>query len=323
MKSSPKRISIVIPCYNEAPNINSSYKALVQVIKNDPRHTYGLLYVNDGSRDNTLRLLHKLAREDTSVQVLSLSKNFGKEIALAAGLQYAQGDAIIMVDADGQHPAELIPQFIEKWEQGAQVVTGIRKSNQQEGWVKKYGSKLFYRAFNSLTGTELIPGSSDFRLIDKTVQSEFVRMTERNRITRGLIDWLGFNQEYIDFHANARTAGEAGYSFSKLFSLALSSFVSLSPKPLYFSFYLGLIVLPVAIVLGLFSVIEMLVGDPLGLNITGTAYLVILALFLIGTLLISQGITALYLSHIHAETQNRPLFVIDSASSRSLLRHDS
>jgi dolichol-phosphate mannosyltransferase len=150
------------------------------------------------------------------------------------------------------------------------------------------------------------------------VQDEFVRLTERNRITRGLIDWLGFQQDYVYFRANPRLAGEASYSFSKLFILALNSFVSLSLKPLYLSFYIGLTILPLSILLALFSALEMLAGDPLNLNITGTAYLVILALFLLGMVLVSQGITALYLSHIHTETQNRPLFIIDKQSSSNI-----
>jgi len=315
MKHIRKLITVVVPCHNESPNIETFYASISEVVGKDVEHDYELLYVNDGSRDDTLRKLETLAHDDARVRILTLSRNFGKEIAITAGMHYANGDATIMIDADGQHPVELMSQFIEKWERGAQVVVGIRESNQKEGWVKRYGSKLFYRLFNKLAGTQLIPGSSDFRLIDKAVQREFVRMTERNRISRGLIDWLGFKQEYVHFHANARTAGEATYSLSKLFSLALNSFVSLSPKPLYFSFYLGLVVLPLALLLGLFSVVEMLVGDPMGLHITGTAYLVILALFLLSILLISQGIAALYVSHIHTETQNRPLFIVDELSS--------
>ncbi len=317
MKKKSTLLSIIIPCFNEEPNIDRLHKSLVQVLHKMPL-VYELIYVNDGSKDRTLKKLHGLTIKAKEIRVLNLSRNFGKEVATTAGIQHARGDALLMIDADGQHPVELIPEFVRKWQQGAQVVIGVRGANQKEGYVKKYGSKVFYKLFNRLTGTRLVPGSTDFRLIDAAVQAEFMRMTERNRITRGLIDWLGFRQEYVTFQANPRTAGNASYSVSKLLHLALDSFVSLSLKPLYFSFYMGLVILPLSVLLALFSITEMLAGDPLNLNITGTAYLVMLALFLLGMVLISQGITALYLSHIHTETQNRPLYIIDPTGSRGI-----
>jgi glycosyltransferase involved in cell wall biosynthesis len=234
---------------------------------------------------------------------------------LSAGIVAAKGDAIISIDADGQHPVKLIPKMLSSWRKGAQVVIGVRQINTSEGFVKRHGSRTFYKIFNRLSGIYLVPNATDFRLIDKSVQSEFVKLTERRRNTRGLIDWLGFERDFIYFKANARTGGEAGYSTGKLFGLAINSFVSMSLKPLYFSFYVGIVVLPVSIMLGLFSIIEMLIGDPLDLNITGSAYLIELTLFLVGLVLVAQGITALYLSHIHAETQNRPLYIIDRKNS--------
>lgn len=316
MKRTLPLISIIIPSYNEGLNVDVFYKMLREVIDKDEDHDYELLYIDDGSRDDTVEKLHRLASNDRAVRVLALSRNFGKEIATSAGIQYARGDALIMVDADGQHPAELIPEFIRKWEDGAQVVIGIRQSNHKEGPIKRYGSKLFYKLSNNMTGAQLIPGSTDFRLIDKVVQEEFNRLTERSRITRGLIDWIGFKQDYVEFHANARMAGEASYDYRKLVQLALNSFVSLSIKPLYFTFYAGMVILPLSVILFIFSAIETLIGDPMHLNITGTAYLVMVVLFLLGVVLVSQGVTALYLSHIHTETQNRPLFVADMRNSR-------
>lgn len=312
---SKQLISIVVPCYNEEANIASFYKHLSTTLSKAASQRFELIYVNDGSRDNTLAELHKLAKKDRSVKIVNLSRNFGKEIATTAGIHRASGDAIIMIDADGQHPAELIPEFVKKWQAGAQVVIGVRTSNQKEGLVKRYGSKLFYQLFNTMTDAKLIPKSTDYRLIDKSVQSEFIRMTERNRITRGLIDWLGFKQDLVYFQANEREFGEASYSVSKLMKLALDSFVSMSLKPLYFSAYAGAIIMPLTVILFLFSVIEMVAGDPMNLNITGSAYLVMFVLFLTGLLLISQGIMAIYLSHIHTETQNRPLFIVDEANS--------
>lgn len=317
MKKKSTLLSVIVPCYNEELNINSFYKSLVRVLDKLPL-SYELIYVNDGSQDRTLEKLHRLSAKSKDVRVLNLSRNFGKEVATTAGIRYARGNALVMIDADGQHPAELIPKFVKKWQQGAQVVIGVREGNQKEGFVKKYGSKLFYKLLNKLARTPMVPGSTDYRLIDRAVQAEFILLSERNRNTRGLIDWLGFRQEYVTFQANPRLAGGASYSFSKLLHLALNSFVSLSLKPLYFSFYMGLVILPLSVLLALFSITEMLVGDPLNLHITGTAYLVMLALFLLGMVLISQGITALYLSHIHTETQNRPLYIVDTAGSAGI-----
>lgn len=316
MKSKQSLISIIIPCYNEGPNIKPFYEVLQQVIASDEKHAYELLYVEDGSRDDTLEQIRKIAAADKRVRLLALSRNFGKEIATSAGMDHVKGAAVIMIDADGQFPAKLIPEFIQKWEQGMQVVIGVRQTNQKEGFIKRYGSKLFYELLGNLTGTNIIPRATDFRLVDKVVRDEFVRLTERNRTTRGLIDWIGFKQEYIYFQANARMNGEATYNYAKLLKLALNSFVSLSLKPLYFTFYAGLVILPLSVLLGLFSVGEMLLGDPMHLHITGTAYLVILVLFLLGVVLTSQGITALYLSHIHTETQNRPLYIADLHNSQ-------
>jgi polyisoprenyl-phosphate glycosyltransferase len=320
MHHSSQSLSIIVPCYNESTNVIPFYSQLQPVLAKIRRKgiTCELLYVNDGSTDATLIQLSRIAKDDKSVKIIDLSRNFGKEIAMSAGIHYATGEALLMIDGDGQYPPELIPEFIKKWQAGAQVVTGIRDSNQGEGLVKRYGSKLFYWAFNRFTGSKLIPQSTDFRLIDRAVQKEFTKLTERNRVTRGLIDWLGFRQDYIHFDANARLSGDAGYSVAKLLRLALDSSVSLSLTPLYFSAYAGAVILPLSVLLGVFSATEMVIGDPLGLKITGSAYLVILILFLVGLLLISQGIMALYLSHMHTESQNRPLFILNQATSRGL-----
>lgn len=310
-------ISIVIPLYNESLNIKPFYANLSKVLKTN-RYNYEILYVNDGSSDDSLEQLHELAATNSRIRVINLSRNFGKEVATSAGIHHSKGEATIMVDADGQHPVELIPEFIAKWQAGAQVVAGIRKSNQKEGFVKRYGSKIFYRLLKHSTEVDVIPGSSDFRLIDQSVRTEFLKMTERSRITRGMIDWLGFKRDFVYYDANARMAGDATYSFFKLVRLALDSFISLSMKPLYFSVYAGAIILPFSVLLALITVVEMLIGDPLGWNVTGTAYLVMLVLFLIGIMLISQATLALYLSHIHTETKNRPLYSIDNRTSINL-----
>lgn len=307
-------LSVVVPLYNESAGFGMFHESLTAVLKQIAM-PYEIIYVNDGSADGTLAKLHRVAVHNPAVRVLSLTRNFGKEIATTAGIHAAQGNAIITLDADGQHPVELIPTFVARWKDGAKVVIGIRTGNQKEGLVKRHGSKLFYGLFSSIMGIKLQPGLSDFRIIDRAVQQDFVRMTERNRITRGLIDWLGYSPEYIRFKAKQRLAGDAGYSFKKLCKLAIDSVISLSISPLYIAAYIGGIVLPLSTLIGVAMLLNFLIGDPFGLDVTAGAYVLVLILFLVGVLLVSQGIIGLYLSHIHTETQNRPLYIVDAAGS--------
>ena len=323
MQMSELLLSIVIPLHNESANIDTVYQQLQPVVDKVSDGSYEIIYVNDGSSDNTAELVAQLHSKNSKVKLLQLSRRFGKELALAAGIGAATGKAVLTLDGDGQHPIERIPDFIDAWKAGAQVVIGVRTANSREGFIKKFGSKVFHTLFNRLSGAKLVPGSTDFRLIDRTVQQEFVKFTEPNSMTRGLIDWLGFKRVYITYTANPRVAGEAGYTVSQLVKLAANSFVSLSPFPLYISGYLGVFITTGAFLLGLFVLIEQIIlNDPWHLKFTGTAMLSILVLFLVGILLVSQGILALYISHIHAQSKRRPLFVVDHRGSLGLPKTD-
>jgi glycosyltransferase involved in cell wall biosynthesis len=313
-KSHSPTLSIVVPLHNEAAGIDQFHTSLVSVLETCAV-SYEIIYCNDGSTDDTQSKIRSLADQTTGISIIALTRNFGKEVATTAGIEHARGAAIMMIDADGQHPVELIPDFLTAWRDGSMVVTGVRTANKNEGIVKKYGSKLFYAALRRLSSSEVVAGATDFRLIDQSVQKEFLRLSERRRITRGLIDWLGYRQCYIPFVARERLSGLSTYSLGKLAKLAIDSFVSLSNTPLYVTALLGIIVLPISVVLGVFMTLEMSIGDPLGLHITGGAFVLIVILFLVGCLLMSQGILGLYLSHIHAETQNRPLYIVDGAQS--------
>jgi glycosyltransferase involved in cell wall biosynthesis len=308
-------LSIVIPLHNEAAGVtsfNTSVAAQLRALKN---YNFEIIYCDDGSTDKTLSALRDLAKNDSRIRLIRLSRNFGKEIATTAGIHAARGEAILTIDADGQHPVELIPKLIEQWQAGAKVVIGLRTGNQKEGYAKRLGSHVFYNLFNRFTQLHLVPGATDFRLIDKAVQADFTPMTEHNRITRGLIDWLGYERSYVSFEAKPRLHDTTSYSFRKLFKLAIDSVVSLSSSPLYVTAYIGAVILPISILLGLVMVGDWLLGDPLNWHATGGAYVMVLLLFLIGILMMSQGIIGLYLSHIHSETQNRPLYVIDREAS--------
>jgi len=204
------------------------------------------------------------------------------------------------------------------WRRGAMVVVG-RRTIRRASFSKLIASKTLYRLFRSVTGVVLDPNESDFRLIDKRVQIEFNRMNERNRITRGLIDWLGYERHYVMYEENDRLGGRATYSVRKLLKLAVDSAISLSISPLYVTAYIGAIVLPLATLLGVGMVLDWLARDPLHLHATGSAYLIVSLLWLIGVLLLSQGIIGLYLSHIHMEAQDRPLYIVDEAKSKGIV----
>ena len=311
-------VSVIVPVYNEAAGIEAFHISLQQVLDEHFKGQHELIYVDDGSRDDSLALLHSLASAQPTIRLLRLSRNFGKELATTAGIHLANGKAIITLDADGQHPVELLPDFVARWQNGARVVVGLRQANHKEGPLKHWGSVLFYRLFSRLSGLKLVAGATDYRLIDRSVQQQFIRLTERNRITRGLIDWLGYQPEYLPFTAHERAAGGASYSFQKLVKLAIDSAVSLSLSPLYITAYIGAVVLPLSSLLGLGMLVNYLLRDPLHLHATGGAYVMVVMLFLLGILLVSQGIIGLYLSHIHTETQNRPLYVIDDQQSMRL-----
>jgi glycosyltransferase involved in cell wall biosynthesis len=312
-------LSLVIPIYNEANGLIDFHSSLVAVLKSlHPQVSYEIIYCDDGSSDESAAVLSSIAGKDSDVKTISFSRNFGKESALSAGISQATGEAIITLDGDGQHPVELIPEFIAAWKNGAQVVIGIRKGAHGSA-LKRIESKLFYSFFNSLSTQKLVPQSTDFRLIDKAVQVEFLKLEESNRITRGLIDWLGFERAYIDFVPNDRVVGQPGYSQRKLIQLAMNSVVSLSPRPLYLLGYLGIILTVLALIVGIAVFIEqILLRDPLAWKFTGTAMLGILLLFFVGIILVSQGILAIYISHIHTESKHRPLYIIDRVRSKRI-----
>jgi len=313
------KISFVVPVYNEEKGFLKFYGEMFLPEVKKLKVDWEIILVNDGSKDKTLEILQDLAEKDKLVRVISFSRNFGKETALTAGLREASGDAVITMDADGQQPPELIGEFVEKWREGAEVVTGVRGKFEKHGLVAKAGSKLFYWLLNLLGSKDTVPGSTDFRLIDRVVVDEYNKLTEHGRITRGLIDWMGYRKEYINYVYGNRLAGKPGYDFKKLFGLAIDSFVSLSTTPLVIFGWFGVIIMLLSGGLGLFVIIQQfMMGDPMGLNWTGPTMLAIFITFLVGLLLISQAITALYISHIHAETQGRPLYIIDKKQSRNL-----
>ena len=313
------KISFVIPVYNEEKGFTKFYNSMLFPELKKIKYDYELILVDDGSKDKSLEIIQKMAEDDKHIKVLSFSRNFGKEVALTAGIREAEGDAIMTMDADGQQPPKLIHEFIQKWEEGGEIVIGVRGKYEKHGLIAKAGSKLFYALRRMMGVKDTVPGSTDFRLIDRCVADEYNKLTEHGRITRGLMDWMGFKKVYIDYIYGNRLAGKPSYNFSKLFNLAIDSFISLSTTPLVIFAWIGGFITIAAFILGVFVLIEeFAMGDPIGLKWTGTTCVSIFITFLIGLVMISQSVTALYVSHIHAEAQGRPLYIIDRKNSRNL-----
>ncbi len=276
-----------------------------------------VILVNDGSRDKTLRKIDAIIeKSEMPIKVVSFSRNFGKEMALTAGLHYAEGNAVIMIDADGQHPVEMIPKMIEKWEKGAEVVTAVRGANTTK---HKMASRMYYGMMRMMGNKNLVVGAMDFRLVDRAVVDEFNKLNESNRITRGLIDWLGFEQEYIKVNTKNRAYGKPTYSSRKLMKLAADSLVSSSRTPLTIFGYVGIFITVVSVIFGLFILVEQyILGDPLKLDWSGAVAMSVFVSFLVGLVLISQAMTALYIAQIHSESKGRPLYVVDKKKSRRI-----
>ncbi|MBQ6605765.1 glycosyltransferase family 2 protein [Candidatus Saccharibacteria bacterium] len=314
-------VSVVVPVYNEEKGIERfCLKELFPELKKLENYSLELIFINDGSPDKTLEKLNSLIKDPSApktTKIISFSKNFGKEAALTAGFRLAKGDCAISLDSDGQQPPSLIPKFLEKWESGARIVTGVRDGYTKHGLIPRLGSKLFYKLLKMMGNNSTVPGSTDFRLLDRAALDEFNALTEHSRITRGLIDWLGFRQEYIKYRYGTRIAGRPAYNLKKLFRLAIDSFVSMSSTPLVIFGYVGIIITVLSFLLGVFCLInQYLLGDPLGLYWPGAVHMAILITFLVGLVLISQAITAIYISNIYTEAKNRPLYIIDKENSK-------
>lgn len=309
-----KKISIVTPVYNEESGILKFLDGELLPVLEKTKGDFEVVIVDDGSTDSTLTKIHetKIFRK-VPTKVMALTRNFGKEVALTAGLKTASGDAVIMIDSDGQHPVETIPRMITEWENGAMVVTAVRKHNSTK---HRLGSRMYYRLMKMMGNKNLVVGAMDFRLMDRMVVDEFSKMNERNRLTRGLIDWLGFPQKYIVVKTKGRLSGRPSYSFKKLMALTIDSMASSSRTPLVIFGYIGAFIMVFSLILGLFILIQQyILGDPLNLDWSGAVAMSVFVSFLVGLVLLSQSMTALYVAQIHTEAKGRPLYIINKKKS--------
>ncbi|MCC5601250.1 glycosyltransferase family 2 protein [Nostoc favosum] len=301
------KYSLIVPIYNEEEIIPELYRRLSAVM-NRLDGLAELILINDGSRDRSLQLLRELHQKDPRICYLSFARNFGHQIAVTAGLNFVRGQVIIILDADLQDPPELIPDMIEKWRQGYQVVYAQRTQRLKEGWFKRFTAYSFYRVLKKLADVEIPTDTGDFCLMDRQIVDILNSMPERTRYIRGLRSWVGFQQTAIRFERNPRFAGEVKYTFSKSLALAINGLVSFSIVPLRLSTYLGLVAAAAAILMALLVLYWRLFvpHSPL----TGFT-IILMAIFFLGSVqLVSVGILGEYIGRIYEEVKARPLYTL-------------
>ncbi|HEY9781778.1 MAG TPA: glycosyltransferase family 2 protein [Leptolyngbyaceae cyanobacterium] len=301
------KYSLIVPVYNEEKTLPELYRRIKGVIEQLDGQTE-LILVNDGSRDRSLQIIRELHQNDARISYLSLARNFGHQIAVTAGLNFARGQVIVIMDADLQDPPELILEMIEKWRQGYQVVYAQRTQRRKEGWFKRFTAYLFYRLLKRLADVDIPTDTGDFCLMDRQVVNVLNSMPERNRYIRGLRSWVGFQQTSVLFERDPRFAGEVKYTFSKSFALAINGLVSFSKVPLRLSTYVGLLSAVVAILMAVLVLYWRLVvpHSPLT-NFT----IILMAIFFLGAVqLVSIGILGEYIGRIYEEVKGRPLYTL-------------
>jgi polyisoprenyl-phosphate glycosyltransferase len=302
-------ISIVVPAYNEAEGIAEFNMRLAQV-RAKLSETSEVVYVNDGSSDGTYAILRRLREDDTAISIVNLSRNFGKEIALTAGLDHSRGDAVIVIDADLQDPPELIPSLIERWrEDQADVVFAQRRSRAGDSWIKRATAFGFYRVLSAI-GRQTVPvDTGDFRLLSRRAVEAVKTLREQHRFMKGLFAWIGFRQVAVPYDRNCRLTGRTKWSYWKLWNLSLEGITSFSIAPLKIATYLGLFAAVVAALYGFYIIgLTILFGNP----VAGYPSLLVVVLFLGGIQLLSLGIIGEYLGRVFNETKKRPLYFVEA-----------
>lgn len=302
-----KTISILIPCYNEEQSLPLLYPELCKLMDSMPNYGWELMFVNDGSKDNTLSVLRQLRTSDSRVNYVDLSRNFGKEIAMLAGFDYVTGDCVIIIDADLQHPPTLIPDMIKWWEQGYDDVYAKRKSRGKESWLRKHLSLQFYKILQSSSRFDVLQNVGDFRLLDRCCINALKTLRESERYTKGMYSWIGFKKKDVEFVQGDRIAGESSWNYRQLFSFAIDGITSFTNAPLRISTVIGFFVSLFAFIYMIYVLVKALIwGDP----VQGYPTLVILILFLGGIQLLSLGVIGEYIGRIYNEVKNRPNYFV-------------
>lgn len=309
-----KKVTILIPCYNEQESLGTLYKVLAELMDQNKKYNWEVLMINDGSKDDTMPIIRSLRAKDKRIGYVNLSRNFGKEKAMLAGFDHASGDCTIIMDADLQHPPYVIPQMLEKWEEGYQDVYGRRLSRGKESWLRKRASLLFYSLLQKTAKCDILPNVGDFRLLDKVCIDVLKQIRESERYTKGMYAWIGFKKIGVDFETQERVGGESHMNLHSLLHLAIDGVTSFTVAPLRWSAYLGVVVSLVAFVFMCYTLVKTLIeGDP----VQGYPTLMTVILFMGGVQLLSLGIIGEYLGRIFNETKNRPVYVAAEVETES------
>lgn len=301
-----KRITVLIPAYNEQDVLDKLYMRLNRVLKN-LNYDFEILFVNDGSKDKTLDIIKMMQKRDRRISFIDLSRNYGKEIAMIAGLDHAQGDAVVIIDADLQDPPELIPEMIQYWEAGYDDVYAKRRNRQGETWLKIHTAQAFYRILRRVSTIPIQENTGDFRLLDRRCVEALKQLREAQRYTKGMFSWIGFNKKEILFDRDPRAAGQSKWNYFKLFDLAIDGITCFTILPLRLSSFLGTLISVFAFLYMLVIILKTVIY---GESVQGYPSLMVIILFLGGIQLLSLGIIGEYIGRIFNETKQRPLYFV-------------
>lgn len=308
-----KKISIIVPAYNEEESIPYLEKRLVALMNNMKNYEFEVLFVNDGSKDRTLELIKNLRERDERFCYVNFSRNFGKEVAMIAGLDYATGDAVILIDADLQDPPELIPELVKYWEQGYDDVYAKRKSRKGETFLKKFTSKMYYKVLQSLTNVEIQKDTGDFRLLDRRCVNALKKLRESQRCSKSIFSWIGYNKKEVLYDRDPRIAGKTKWNYKKLVDLAIDGITSFTTSPLRISTYLAI---PTFLALVIYFIYVIVKCIRLSVAIQAFQAIILLVLFFSGIQIMLFGIIGEYLGRIFNETKNRPLYFVDEFNGK-------
>ncbi len=308
MQSNIPFLSIVAPCYNEEDVIDIFLEKIIPILE-ELKKPYEIVFVNDGSRDNTLEILKAKAKEYESVRVISLSRNFGKEAALSAGLDMAKGEVVVPIDVDLQDPPELILDFVKKYEEGYDVVVGKRADRTTDTPAKRLSAELFYKMHNKISDIEIPHNVGDYRLMSRKVVEELKKLPETQRFMKGIFAWLGFKTAVVEYKREERVAGETSFNGWKLWNFALDGITSFSTAPLRIWLYIGMVLAFISFVYGSWIVLKTLM---FGIDSPGYASIVTIVLFLGGIQLMGIGILGEYIGRIYLESKNRPVYIVEN-----------
>lgn len=301
-----KKISILIPCYNEEQSLPLLYPELKKLMDGEVMYEWEVLFVNDGSKDNTLNIIKALRSADNRINYVNLSRNFGKENAMLAGFDYVTGDCMVIMDADLQDPPSLIPQMLEYWEQGYQDIYAKRANRGKESWLRKKFSLLFYRILDNSTRFDILQNVGDFRLLDRQCIDALTQLRESERYTKGMFCWIGYRKKEVIFDRGDRIAGESNWNFWSLFNLAIEGITSFTTAPLRFASIAGFIIAVITFLYALYFLTKtLLIGDP----VQGFTTLIVVVLFLGGIQLMAIGVLGEYIGRIFNESKNRPTYL--------------